>query len=315
MARGDFVMTCDLYAGPGAIVPGLYATAVPCRVVQEDGISPIGTGSPSIPRYLICDAEVPVGSWLTGLDYGSDPSLADQVAVPSGAPVSYWVIYVDKIDWLGQPVYYRAYLVPLPLPSIPTGAITYWLDTFTDAASVNLTSHVGENTPGGYSVPTGSFVTDGAGSVLATFSSNLAYFEIDTTQTSYRLTVNCTVPFNTATRIFVVNFRSVPTFVNFWQVQIAWAGLSHTSGTINLYSYTASVPTLVASSTGVVFDGAVVVTIDDDGNNLLITANGKSVANASTLWAGQTTQDIAFVDALNSGGWSVEYLKVEPIPP
>jgi selenophosphate synthetase-related protein len=103
--------------------------------------------------------------------------------------------------------------------------------------------------------------------------------------------------------------------VNFWQVQIAWAGLSHTSGTINLYSYTASVPTLVASSTGVVFDGAVVVTIDDDGNNLLITANGKSVANASTLWAGQTTQDIAFVDALNSGGWSVEYLKVEPIPP
>jgi hypothetical protein len=310
--RASFNTTCDLYGGPGSASPGIYASNVDCRLVLEDGILTVGTGAPALPFYLTIEAEEPIGAWLTGAAFGVDPALADQVAVPSGSAPQWWVIYTDQVIWLGQTPYFRSYLVGLPLPS--TGG-SYWLDTFTDAASVNLPSHVGENTPVPYGVPAGSFATDGAGSILATFASNVAIFTYEPGATDYTTTVLATVPFSTATRIFVLNFRNDDVNGNRWQVQIGWNGSSHTSNVIQLYSYTSGSATLQASSSGVLFDGTIVFTLVDDGNNMVITGNGKSVSFSSTLHAGNTQQVVAFVDTLDSAGWSCDYLKVEPTRP
>lgn len=112
--RGKFNTTVDVFKGPGTGSPGEYVGTFPCRLVREDAIETVGAGSPRIPFYLTIDAYSPAGSWTVG-SFGLDPSLADQIAIPSGTSVRFWVLYTDEIVW-HSPSYFRAYLVELPIP-------------------------------------------------------------------------------------------------------------------------------------------------------------------------------------------------------
>lgn len=115
MPRGPFDTTCDLYGGPGSASPGGLIGTFDCRLVEADGIFLIGTEAPNRVSWMTIEDEVPVGPWQTG-SRPMNPALADQVAIPSGTAVQWWVLYTEVIDWQGQDVYYRANLVPLPLP-------------------------------------------------------------------------------------------------------------------------------------------------------------------------------------------------------
>lgn len=120
--RGKFNTTCDVYTGPGTPSPGMLLGTYPCRLVVEDGITTVGTGSPPIPRYLTIDAYQPRGAW-TSAKFGMDASLSDWVAVPSGAFPQWWVLYTDIINWKALTPYWRSYLVPLPLPDYSEGGL------------------------------------------------------------------------------------------------------------------------------------------------------------------------------------------------
>lgn len=100
-------------------MPGQLLGTFPCRLVREDAIDPVGVGSPLVPFYLTIDAFQPRGAWIQPT-FGVDASLSDQVAVPSGSAKRWWVLYTDLIHWHSKP-YWRAYLVPLPLPA-PVGS-------------------------------------------------------------------------------------------------------------------------------------------------------------------------------------------------
>jgi hypothetical protein len=228
--------------------------------------------------------------------------------------VSYWVVYVDKIDWLGQPVYYRAYLSPLPPPTVAPVSTNYWLDTFTDTGSVSLASHVGENTPGGYTVLGGSLADDGAGMEVMTFSSSVCYFSFDPAASNYRAVLRWFIPFNTATRILFYDFRVDFTNGNWWQVQIPFSGSSHQSGAILLYRYDSSTPTLVNSSSYTAGDFEGNIVLDDDGTNIIVECSGRRVVASSTTYAGNTVHAIGGVDTGNSTGWTLDYLSVDPLP-
>lgn len=120
--RLPFNTTCDLYHGSGTSTPGVLRGTFPCRYVVEDGIFTIGAGVPNIPGYMTIDAVLPNGAF-TIPQIGLDPSLADTVAIPSGTPPKFWVIYTDQIIWKWHPPYYRAYLVRLPIPPHHGGVI------------------------------------------------------------------------------------------------------------------------------------------------------------------------------------------------
>jgi len=108
--RQPFNTTCDLYEGPGGAIPLALRGTFDCRLVFEDAITTIGTGAPDIPYYLTIQGIVPKGYWTSETGIG-DFAKADLVAVPSGSPIRFRVLYVDEINWLSQPTYFRAYLV------------------------------------------------------------------------------------------------------------------------------------------------------------------------------------------------------------
>lgn len=142
--REPFNTTCDVYAGPGTATPLALRGTFACRLVFEDAIATLGTNAPDIPYYLTMQGIVPIGYWG---DYWAtdDWSKADLIAVPSGDPIKYRVIYTDEINWMGQATYYRAYLVEaVETTAIPCGGVVGSGRAGVSSASANAVTVVGE---------------------------------------------------------------------------------------------------------------------------------------------------------------------------
>jgi hypothetical protein len=121
--REAFNTNCDVYAGPGSALAGAYLGTFPCRFVKEDAIRTVGLNAPSIVGYITIDGIIPVGMWTSPF-IGLDPSIASQVVLPSGGVARLAVLYADVVEWRSHAVYYRAYLVRLPIPPIrPIGGV------------------------------------------------------------------------------------------------------------------------------------------------------------------------------------------------
>ncbi len=114
--RGSFNTTCDVFNGPNAaVLPNALRLTCPCRLVIADGIEMVGPFHPNRFAWCTLDAGIPIGSW--GPQAGIlDPGLADQFAIPAGSGRAFWCLYTDEIIWDGRPPYFRANLVPLPIP-------------------------------------------------------------------------------------------------------------------------------------------------------------------------------------------------------
>ena len=114
--RDAFNTTFNCYAGPNALVnPGGLKGAGPCRLVIQDGI--LFTGMNHLNRFawLTLDAINPIGSWAADAAV-LNPGLADQFTVATHPGSRWWNLYTETVNWHAQPVYYRANLVPLPIP-------------------------------------------------------------------------------------------------------------------------------------------------------------------------------------------------------
>lgn len=114
--RGSFNSTVDVVKGPGSAFPGLFVGTYDCRLVVEDAISTVGVNPPVIPAYMTIAEYQPTGAW-TAPYFGMDARKSDQLAIPSGAAYTWWVLYTDLIVWFELTPYFRSYLVQLPLPS------------------------------------------------------------------------------------------------------------------------------------------------------------------------------------------------------
>lgn len=115
MPRAPFNTTCDVYCGPESASPGALRGTFDCRLVLQTGIVLTGTGHPVRVSWVTMDAIQPRGSWdIPSFDV--TPGKADQIAIPSGTLPAWWVIFSEKVDWKGRPVYYRAHVAALPLP-------------------------------------------------------------------------------------------------------------------------------------------------------------------------------------------------------
>lgn len=117
MPRGSFNSTCDLYNGPLAAVPGAFVGSCACRLVIQDAVFLVGADAPLRVAYLTLEDFIPVGSWLSPA-VAMSSGLADRVAVPSGDPPNWWVLYTEAVLWGTQPIYWRANLVELPAPHL-----------------------------------------------------------------------------------------------------------------------------------------------------------------------------------------------------
>lgn len=116
--RGAFDTTVDLYWGlnnPAGI--NLRGTC-PCKLVLQDGIFENGYWSPGISGYVTLDGFIPNGAF-TGPKSSFDLYYADQMGIPSGHVRNYAVMWVEKIDWRGQPIYYRATVTTTPVLLTP----------------------------------------------------------------------------------------------------------------------------------------------------------------------------------------------------
>jgi len=115
MPRGAFNTTMDIWSGPSTPFPVLRWIAVPCRLVVADEISLASIAAPFRYAWATLDVTHPNDSFVgPGKQY--IPSRADQIAIPSGTPVQWWVIYTDLVVSDEGTPYYRANLSPLPLP-------------------------------------------------------------------------------------------------------------------------------------------------------------------------------------------------------
>jgi hypothetical protein len=71
---------------------------------------------------MTIDAYPPRGAW-TAEHFGMDASLSNQIAIPSGTSVKWWVLYTDIVLWHALTPYWRSYLVRLPLPGYSLGGV------------------------------------------------------------------------------------------------------------------------------------------------------------------------------------------------
>jgi hypothetical protein len=120
--QAPFDTTFDSYFGPGSVFgfPGApNAVNQPCRLVFYDSIINVsGIGNFEVAwltsEWLNCyPPNVTVGL-PNQCTY--DISSADQVAVPSGSAVQYWITQFEICESSGGLLYFRARLAPLPLP-------------------------------------------------------------------------------------------------------------------------------------------------------------------------------------------------------
>ncbi len=118
MARLAFNTSADIYFGPGTATPGVLKATVACRLVIEDGIFLAGVGAPLRVAYLTHDGGAMDDSFVHAY-FAADARLADQVAIPSGGAVGWWILFEEEIIWRTQPAYWRSNLVQLPLPDPP----------------------------------------------------------------------------------------------------------------------------------------------------------------------------------------------------
>lgn len=123
MPRAPFNTTCDIYQGPGGSSPGAFIGTFSCRLVIADSINVVGPGSLNPVGWLTLDGYQPRGWWVAP-PFSVDPTLCDQIAVPSGAAISLFVFFTEEIIHLSQPAYFRATVGSLPLPTPTPGGGT-----------------------------------------------------------------------------------------------------------------------------------------------------------------------------------------------
>lgn len=115
MPRAAFDTTAKFIGGPGTPESGDVLGIAEARFVPIDGVYQAGANHPTPVAYLTVEEYMPRPGWTAPL-FGIDPEKADQVAVPADDPAEYWVLYTEYIDYKGRPPYWRAMLMPLPLP-------------------------------------------------------------------------------------------------------------------------------------------------------------------------------------------------------
>lgn len=116
MPRAPFDTTCDVWTGPNDPSPGVLLGTGACRFVPVDAIFQSGASSPNVKGWVTMDFLIPSGMFVAPF-LTVDAGAANQIAIPSGTSPIYWIVWVERIDWQGQPIYYRASVVDLPLPA------------------------------------------------------------------------------------------------------------------------------------------------------------------------------------------------------
>jgi hypothetical protein len=112
MARLPYNTSCDLIYGPSGLNPGVSYATGPCRLVGELVQVPSILPLSDRVSYLTLDFAIPnqakiTSSWPT---VDADYSYADLVAVPSGIPPNYQILFVESVQPALSPSYLRCHL-------------------------------------------------------------------------------------------------------------------------------------------------------------------------------------------------------------
>ena len=104
--------TCDLIYGASGASPGaVYATG-PCRLVYDPFFDPLLAPLDGRVAYATLEFAVPNEGKVTtaGQVYTTDYSFADVVAIPSGRPANFQVLFVEIVTPFASQSYYRVHL-------------------------------------------------------------------------------------------------------------------------------------------------------------------------------------------------------------
>jgi hypothetical protein len=109
--RASFNTTCDLVYGPSGAIPNAVYASGPCRVVPELYEIPLQVPLSARVVYITLDFAVPNGPGISVAApiYTFDYDFADTIVVPSGGSTTYEVLFVEQVDYLGHPTYWRAH--------------------------------------------------------------------------------------------------------------------------------------------------------------------------------------------------------------
>lgn len=123
MPRAIFNSTCDFVYGPGGFRPGLVYLTIPCRFVREQFEMPNAERMIGRIAYVNTNVTFPTLATVGGtLD---NPTLnydaADRLAVPSGSAATLLPLMVERVDYKGQPVYYRSHVEEIRNRPLQTG--------------------------------------------------------------------------------------------------------------------------------------------------------------------------------------------------
>jgi hypothetical protein len=117
MAKAPYDTTCDIIDGPGSLTPGTIRHAgVPCRLVSDNIVFQREKWMDQDTAYVTMDeSDVHAAFINAGLDmHIVDGSVCDRLAIPSGAPAGYTVLWTEAVNYAGHPTYYRAHVRPVP---------------------------------------------------------------------------------------------------------------------------------------------------------------------------------------------------------
>jgi len=112
MARLPFDTTCDLIYGPSGSIPNTVYATCSCRVVRENYQLPDTLPLTLRRAYITLDAFLPTGPQVvqTGSSFASNYDFSDRIAVPSGSVPNWSVLFVETVNYLTEPQYYRAHV-------------------------------------------------------------------------------------------------------------------------------------------------------------------------------------------------------------
>lgn len=115
MARGPYNKTCDLIYGSSGLHPGMVYKTLPCRLVEESYEDIFNLPWSQRVAYVTMDDVPNVASVSSaGYVFSSDFAFADLIAVPSGSPANYQVLFVEVVSYKSQPAYSRVHVRSYP---------------------------------------------------------------------------------------------------------------------------------------------------------------------------------------------------------